>query len=934
MYWINKIKNKWSLLLGIILSQLFLINNTYAQFAKPDSSDLSVSFLSQIFGSLTGGGNDAFGASVAVFNGAILTIGGILAAYTILAGTLGTAHDGEMLGKKFSSVWIPIRYALGTALVLPVMKGGYCLMQAIVMWITIQGISLANMTWTEYVKIPPLVSSISAKSKGLITGLVIETYAANVCVEAFKKVIEATKLDGDRLELAKNHVFASSKNADGSYVFGNQKNGPETMAASDCGVVTVPVKPPPPKNNKAPTGNGVKGLDGISVMFTDVNTDPVRTAHVKATENVVAKTKELAIKAIADPESVKYSQLEAIAEDYVKTIQDATTATLSNSSTTTNMTEAASKQGWFMAGTWFTKIINTQNSINIAAADMATGQGKRKVPNTANIKIRVQVSTEMARGLTALARNDSDAKDLASNPSGQKRENPHEAENSSGFGSKIAKMLTKSMTGLNLEELKDDKRHPIVLMNAIGTKMMDFFLNTMYISVAAIGAVGFFSLGTAGSAATILSSFLLAPLAILFTTGISLAYILPNLPILIWMGIIIGWTIMVVEAIIAAPLWAIMHLHPNGDDLTGRGGNGYMLVLGLLLRPVLIIFGFIAAIILSGLFGELLNKIYFEVFSSSQMGGSMGFFSMIAGTAIYAVIMYTILTKTLSLMHVIPDQLMRWIGGGGEQLGQYAGSFSGEGMAKTGAAVGAVSGALGSQGFSNASGVLSNLNQIHQAKKGQEEQKAGNLQDKELAAQTKAEKKQGQENQENNSFNNKIGSADNIAGKISAEMGSGTQDTEKAKSQVSNANDALGGNGSEAAESYKAALADNMESGQSFSEAHSTALSGAANQKWGEGAGNAISQLSSEGQPMNTIFSQLNAKQNSIQQKTRDTGKTQEIMSGMFTQANNIKQDSASGPTSFKSALATASGEVNSKLNKTSDGSKDSNKGNDSKEIQ
>ena len=54
---------------------------------------------------------------------------------------------------------------------------------------------------------------------------------------------------------------------------------------------------------------------------------------------------------------------------------------------------------------------------------------------------------------------------------------------------------------------------------------------------------------------------------------------------------------MVVEAIIAAPLWAVMHLHPSGDDMTGKGGNGYMLVLGLVVRPALIIFGLIAAIV-------------------------------------------------------------------------------------------------------------------------------------------------------------------------------------------------------------------------------------------------------------------------------------------------------------------------------------------------
>ncbi|MFS8295810.1 hypothetical protein RPF65_24520, partial [Enterobacter hormaechei subsp. steigerwaltii] len=48
-----------------------------------------------------------------VFLAGILAFGGVLAGYTMLAGTLQTAHDGEMLGKKWSSLWIPIRTTLG-----------------------------------------------------------------------------------------------------------------------------------------------------------------------------------------------------------------------------------------------------------------------------------------------------------------------------------------------------------------------------------------------------------------------------------------------------------------------------------------------------------------------------------------------------------------------------------------------------------------------------------------------------------------------------------------------------------------------------------------------------------------------------------------------------------------------------------------------------
>lgn len=79
----------------------------------------------------------------------------------------------------------------------------------------------------------------------------------------------------------------------------------------------------------------------------------------------------------------------------------------------------------------------------------------------------------------------------------------------------------------------------------------------------------------------------------------TLAYLLPNLPFLMWIGIVLGWIIMCIEVVLARLLWVSYALTSKWHDLTGRGGNGYMLLLGLLLRPALTIFGLIAALTLT-----------------------------------------------------------------------------------------------------------------------------------------------------------------------------------------------------------------------------------------------------------------------------------------------------------------------------------------------
>lgn len=72
-------------------------------------------------------------------------ISGALAAYTLIAGTMQTAHDGEMLGKRWSSMWLPIRVTLGTAAVVPAV--GYCVAQMFAAWMVIQGIGMADQVW-------------------------------------------------------------------------------------------------------------------------------------------------------------------------------------------------------------------------------------------------------------------------------------------------------------------------------------------------------------------------------------------------------------------------------------------------------------------------------------------------------------------------------------------------------------------------------------------------------------------------------------------------------------------------------------------------------------------------------------------------------------------------------------------------------------------
>lgn len=117
---------------------------------RPPTTDVSVIFLSNIFGVvdgvLHGTGSQIMGAMFAVFNSAVLALGGIIIMYTLMVSTVNTAHEGQMLGQKWSSIWVPVRSTLGLSLLIP-KASGYCIMQIVFMWIVVQGVGAADKVW-------------------------------------------------------------------------------------------------------------------------------------------------------------------------------------------------------------------------------------------------------------------------------------------------------------------------------------------------------------------------------------------------------------------------------------------------------------------------------------------------------------------------------------------------------------------------------------------------------------------------------------------------------------------------------------------------------------------------------------------------------------------------------------------------------------------
>ncbi|MBV6632117.1 MAG: DotA/TraY family protein [Alphaproteobacteria bacterium] len=159
---------------------------------------------------------------------------------------------------------------------------------------------------------------------------------------------------------------------------------------------------------------------------------------------------------------------------------------------------------------------------------------------------------------------------------------------------------------------------------------------------------------------------------IMLLPGFLLGYLFPYLPWLLWVGGLVGWFILVMEAVIAAPLWALAHMRMDGEGIMGPAGNqGYMLALALLLRPALMLIGLISGMVLIYIFAPFLGVSLMAVSELNRGAGSaLDLMSVLMSIGLLAFVMVTTCYKAFGMINQVPDRVLRWIGSGGSSDGR------------------------------------------------------------------------------------------------------------------------------------------------------------------------------------------------------------------------------------------------------------------------
>ena len=669
------------LLLTIML--LFLVAPEVAMaqsnIFQPVAGDKSMVVMGAIFGGLGvfAGGADPFIDGILAFNGAVLTIGGVLVSYTILIGTIGTAHDGEMLGKKFSSAWVPIRTAAGTALVLPVIGGGYCVMQAIVGWLIIQGIGLADVVWGKFANSTDMkfvsssgVLSSSARTMGYDVFKIM--YCKNMITQMNKDLRET---DAGKLSLAAQSGVATTFS--GGIVYGAKPEG-NGLKENSCGRILYP------ETNEIDVG-GTTNLSTVGEM--NAARVAINNAHKTATDTLISEMDSLTNTMVTSKTPVTVAQIETIISKYQEKINNAASGQVGKLGDFKTLASNMAKDGWFMAGAFYTKMAWYADVVYKATSNTpTTSTPSDSVFSNQLFQDEVQKYDSLMKAVSL--------KTDGSLTGGFGVNAETGVENSEGAETLFKKIFNK-ITPFKV----DQDEHPLMAIKRLGNNLLGVW------SVGSIGLIGLSGLSdslaakaisvagfSAASAMAAVVSLFSGLLTFILAGGIILSYVLPMMPFFLWFGATLGWVIMCIEAILAAPMWAVMHLSPHGDDMVGTGGQGYRLVLSLMLRPVLMIFGLIASFVIIGVLGRILTEVFLGTFVIGQSDAN--FLIKFVGYALvspllYGWTMFVLIKKSFSMIHVIPEEMLKWFGGtNSPQLGDFANTVGGEqGGAMAGAAL-------------------------------------------------------------------------------------------------------------------------------------------------------------------------------------------------------------------------------------------------------
>lgn len=248
-------------------------------------------------------------------------------------------------------------------------------------------------------------------------------------------------------------------------------------------------------------------------------------------------------------------------------------------------------------------------------------------------------------------------------------------------------LITKlQYSGSVLASMTDLIIHASMLLKAVsvsGTNILDWAHRVATAAASSVPLVGSITGAAGGAAATAIAgppsfiaalateygtfaSTLILPLLI---AGFALAVVLPAIPLFFWLMGVLSWMLFFVECLLVSPMWLAAHGTAEKEGWgTEHTRQGYMLMIGLYLNPILRVAGFFAIFLVLIPLGRMVGWL------SDYITGviSTGFLSpaiIVGSVVLLAVFAYSAAVRVFSLPNELFERGLRWVNGGQEVTG-------------------------------------------------------------------------------------------------------------------------------------------------------------------------------------------------------------------------------------------------------------------------
>ncbi len=402
-----------------------------------------------------------------------------------------------------------------------------------------------------------------------------------------------------------------------------------------------------------------------------------------------------------------------ITDFYQKTVSAAVTAFLTqqnqnqgqNNNIRNQTLKEAGDYGWILAGGYYYAIANMVSN-NLAAASPALTMSPTDPESNQNNVLRgMRHNFTAASSMVAAASNAGSGGGSALSSS----DHPQLGQTTDALSDTVNQVNTTFNQNLS------NAANPLYALMITGQVLLalaQILFAAFLVATFAIGIGGYFDayvLGTGVSnpigptASTLLM--LIIPLfigleTILIAAGGAMSVYIPLIPYVIFTMGAISWLLTTIETMVAGPLVALGILNPGGrHEFLGKAEPALMLIFNVFMRPSLMIFGLMSAMLLANVVLQMINMAFWNLLHQTQAGNPLWNILFLVA---YVFLIIAALNKCFGAISGIPNTVMEWMGGQrmrdageGEAMGKVEGGVSAGGAKATGAVGSGVEGGKG-----------------------------------------------------------------------------------------------------------------------------------------------------------------------------------------------------------------------------------------------